>query len=227
MALVKCPNCNQTVLSVASVCPKCGFLLTQHRGPERQHGALTECRRCGGQVSSTARKCPYCGSYRPAKSFAVHPGVVIAVLVSVLAAGAATSVVRRLAAPTPASLLPAPAEPTPSEPAPAAPVPTPSEPTRNPSIIVPPPGQATSPPVATSVPPHTRVRFTVNWANVRAAPDSTAPVVRVLRPAQRVEVADRQGRWWSAWLDGEPIGFVANAILVDDSLAALDAAANR
>jgi hypothetical protein len=100
--------------------------------------------------------------------------------------------------------------------------------------VVPPPGETpprrdetTPPPAATAVPPHTRVKFTVNWANVRATPDTTAPVVQVLRPAQRIEVADRQGRWWSAWLDGEHIGFVANAVLVDDSLAAIDSAASR
>jgi len=50
-------------------------------------------------------------------------------------------------------------------------------------------------------------RFAQVWANVRAQPSSTAPVLRVLHPGEVVAVDSRQQGWYRVVID-EGVGFV-------------------
>lgn len=60
MVLIRCPQCGQRVLNVATTCPKCSFLLIQNPNQEGGEQTLAECRRCGKMVDKHAVVCPYC-----------------------------------------------------------------------------------------------------------------------------------------------------------------------
>ena len=59
----------------------------------------------------------------------------------------------------------------------------------------------------------TQPRWTATWVNVREGPAMDAPILQTLPPAQRVDIANRQGGWWLAYLNGERIGYIANSVL--------------
>jgi hypothetical protein len=65
MAMIKCPHCGQTVLSIASQCPKCANALIKSTYDPSGRGELRECRDCGRSVLSRASECPQCGARRP------------------------------------------------------------------------------------------------------------------------------------------------------------------
>ena len=192
--LIKCPQCNHGVLSVASRCPQCGYLFTARRFQQgQQRGTLTECRRCGGKVASEAATCPYCRLRHPGRHWAQRTGPVLSVIavLGVVGVGVWLMTWDR---PTPVTtadevipaLLPLPVVPAPSLAPTEAPPPT----------------------VALM-----ETRWTSTWVNVREGPAIDAPILQILRPRQRVEVADRQGRWWLVYLNGERLGYIANSVL--------------
>ena len=57
MPLIECPECGQKVASVASVCPRCSFALTQRRLQRVQQGAVIECHNCGRKGSAAVPVC--------------------------------------------------------------------------------------------------------------------------------------------------------------------------
>ena len=199
MALVKCPRCGHTVLSVASACPKCSGLLTQEQFPPSRSGALTECRSCGRRVLTNASACLHCGVRSPGRrgvsllthSRLVRPGIIgVAVVLGVVAVRTttvlqSTSDRSAMAAPTLAAR----------------------------SL---PPDSAR--PGATSLPrvPRVQTKWTSTWVNVRQGQGGNTAVVEILKPGQPVEVSNLQGGWWSVQRDGRHIGYVANALLRDE-----------
>jgi rRNA maturation protein Nop10 len=198
MALVKCPQCGHTVLSVASACPKCSRLLTQEHFPPSSNGTLTECRSCGCKVFTDASVCPHCGvrtpgrrwpsrwvHTRPARAGMIGAALLGLVIVraglrqfaSGLAAGSTTrSTVASIAGD---AVLPRAIGPT------GAPV------------------------------VGTQVKWASTWVNVRSGAGTNRPVTEILKPGQRVEVSDLRAGWWSVWRDGRHVGYVATSVLWD------------
>jgi len=239
VTLIKCPQCGQTVLSVASACPRCSSPLRSARFPQSWEGTLTECRQCGNPISSGVIACPYCGVRRPAtrraRTFAV--AAVTLVLVGAVTARAvmphhasrpapADSSAERASGPTePAALGRVTPNPSPKEPAPAlakaadtvpvatVPLPAPESVIVNlPSIENPAPKAAVPSPQ-----PDTAARREARWArvyaNVRASPTETATIVRVLKPGQRIEVSGGPIGWSLVYVDGQRAGYVGSVLL--------------
>jgi hypothetical protein len=96
---------------------------------------------------------------------------------------------------------------TPVNPPVAAPI-VAAAPSAAPPAVKPPPRRVTT---------STLNRWALTWANVRSGPGSDYPVLRVLRPGQRVQVADASRGWWTVYQDGVPDGYVANSVLSDRS----------
>lgn len=203
MALIHCPQCGQTVLSVASVCPRCSFLLTQKRFQQNQDGALTACRRCGSKVWSGTTECPQCGLKRPGR----HPALIWAAAAGTVAAIALLTVgvqavtTDRSADPV-AVATEAAAQPTLPLPPPVAPVIRAAAPARA-SVAAPATGAFA-------------IRWASTWANVREQPARDAAVVRILTPGEEVRVGQRQEGWRPVILEGRQIGFVANSLLANE-----------
>ena len=220
MAFIKCPQCGQTVLSVASTCPKCSYLLLQAPTPQGDERDFAHCRRCGKTIPRMAPTCEYCAypqlSRRRIRRVLVAASaicVVIAAFVGVRAISHPDSTplfprseasrqpsvgAEPLAQPDdPASdsLPMAPSVAAQLEARPAPPSPT-SDTVREPSII--------------------RVRWTVNWANVRRGPGTDQPIVGVLRPNVRVTVTEMRRGWWLISIDGEEMGYLARDLLTDE-----------
>ncbi len=193
MALIKCPQCGHTVLSVASVCPSCSFLLTQQRFQQSQRGTLAECRNCGRQVASQTRTCPYCGLRHPGSRRGARRALVVAGIVTPLLVMAAVR-----------------ANPG----RPVLPLPTTIEPRTTPLAVetdlVPPPPDSPASSARLD-----QSRWTVTWVNVRERPGTDTDVVHILGPGQGVRVGERQGRWWPVLQDGRVLGYVANSVLQD------------
>jgi hypothetical protein len=59
-------------------------------------------------------------------------------------------------------------------------------------------------------------RWTRTWVNVRVGRSTQSDVVAVLEPGTTIQVADRQGPWWSVISSGRHIGFISNAVLTND-----------
>jgi hypothetical protein len=90
------------------------------------------------------------------------------------------------------------------------------------TAVDPPPPQAQ--PITAQVPappaeaPETVVKWTSTWVNVRERRDPNAPILGILDPGERVDVADLQRGWWAVYLEGEVIGYVARSLLRDSPL---------
>ncbi|MBI4500960.1 MAG: SH3 domain-containing protein [Gemmatimonadetes bacterium] len=201
MALIKCPHCGHSVLSVASICPTCNATLGMtFLGPEHS-GELTECRACGHTVRSASRVCPSCGVTAPGKRPAVlrvSLGVAALLLIGVF-------VVDRLpdSSPTDTVALAAP----PSRKAPVRrPLPD-SAPAAETVLIVPPAVRPDSQPLVL------KTKWTTLWVNVRQGPADDAPIIKVLRPGTRVEAQARRYGWWLVFVDGDSLGYVAGDLL--------------
>jgi ribosomal protein L37E len=219
MALIKCPKCGQTVLSVASVCPKCSHLLLQNPMSESEDGQVVECRRCGKLVARSTAECKFCGyprQFRRRLRLAIWSAAGIGALV--LAAWGLWALTAQRGTTTP----PAPSLGEPSPPPSATPEsvvrplpqPTveslPSAPLMEAELR-----PAQLPAAQTPQLPPTQTRWATTWANLRGAPRVPSAVIRVLQPGERVEVAMLRLGWWSVFVDGERVGFVANSVLTD------------
>ena len=200
MALIKCPECGHTVLSVASTCPNCKHRMT----PEVVHsGELTtvrQCRSCGELMTGDSTRCPHCG-----ESIRRPILVWIAVAVAVAALIAVGWLVLRDGAEGEREAPP----PTPAPEASRLPVQSPAHPTLRDSVE-PAPAE-----IAVALPPRA-LRWANDWTNVRADRGLEYEVVQILRPGDSVEVSDRRLGWWAVYLDDRLIGYVVNNLLDTD-----------
>ena len=205
MALIKCPQCGQTVLSVASTCPKCSHLWLQARaqGDDRE---FTHCRRCEKIIPRNVAICEYCGYPQLARRrLRVALGLVLAAaaLVAVIIG------VGRLAGPgepeDAASLLMTPTI-----------QPTTSDAVGLRSVPVAPPIDAQRAPTPSPPPTDADMRWAIDWANVREGPGTEYPVVGVLRPRTPVTAAGMRRGWWLVHVDGDELGYVARDLLTDE-----------
>jgi ribosomal protein L37E len=219
MALIKCPQCGQTVLSVASVCPKCSYILLQNPTPQGEDRDFVNCRRCGKVISRAAVHCEYCGYPQRVRRL-MRRGVVAVLALSLIALGGLYARGRLFdndsrpeASPVaPVSVPPVVA--TVPDPEPAGPASARAE-----DAMVSPPGVQSElqEPEPTPPPPPARTvtRWTITWTNVREGRGIEYPVIRVLSPGDSVQVAGYALGWWRVYTGGREIGFVATDLLVD------------
>jgi RNA polymerase subunit RPABC4/transcription elongation factor Spt4 len=212
MTLINCPQCNQKVLSVASVCPKCGFSFSEQRKKDAHSTKAKLCKNCHREIAPSAQLCPHCGEMGPVRQptrWVLPVGMVIVLAVAVL-------MITLIGGEAPDdSVEPASPEEHPPAQVEAA-TPTQPSPVQPDSVVVTQPivqPEATPPPVETTV--ATVTRWTANWVNVRADRDPDAEILRVLTPGQEVQVADLAQGWWAVYLEGEMIGFVARSLILD------------
>ncbi len=196
MALIKCPECGQTVLSVASLCPHCSHRLGQEPGQLVEPNDLMHCRHCNELMTRRAQRCPHCGLKQRGKGPIVVAGLA-AVIVLVVGA-----FIIRAGSTGGDFALPIVAAP-PAQPKVVLPVQAPVD-----SAVAPDsPDQFPQPSVATVS------RIAQEWANVRTGRNLSADIVAILRPGQEVAVADRRGGWWSVYLGDSLVGFVSANLL--------------
>lgn len=212
MALIKCPQCGQTVLSVASKCPKCSHLLLQARAPGDDK-EFAHCRRCEKIIPRSVAICEYCGYPQLARrrlrlaiglTMAAAALVAAAIGVSMLTGPREPeTIVSRPTAP--------PIQPTAEDSATREPVPvaTPIE-----AQLIPPTPPPATPDTARPV-ADADMRWAVDWANVREGPGTDYPVVGVLRPGTAVTAGGRRRGWWLVSVDGNELGYVARNLLAD------------
>lgn len=219
MTLIKCPQCGQTVLSVATTCPKCHHLLVQN---PMQHGGesdFVECRRCGKMIPRHTVTCEYCGY--PVRlrrrirrivwsTFAGVALIAVAVAAYQIQGGTRTAAPEATQAATP------PAPPSGGFAPPAV--------ERRPPVAVdtvrPAPDSTTAPavPAATARPPRVvprdaHTRWTISWANIRVARDTVSAVVRPVPPGTPLLAAQQQNGWWAVYDDSVLVGYMAGDLL--------------
>jgi RNA polymerase subunit RPABC4/transcription elongation factor Spt4 len=229
MVMIRCPNCGQRALDIATSCPQCHSILIQNPLETHNWGALRECGRCHKHIERNAAVCPYCGhrvraARLAARTVATVAGLALLVAAAVAAwrSGAVDSLRSVLRASRPAPDAPAPVTvPAPALTPPAdsvevvaAPI-TASGPTDAAVTAEAPPPRAA--PAAVPVPTAGLVtRWTGEWANVRTARDTASEVVRVLAPNVAIEVGDMRQGWWALYLGGAFVGYIANSVLRTD-----------
>jgi hypothetical protein len=211
MALIKCPQCGQTVLSVASKCPKCSYLLLQAPALQGSNRELTRCRRCEKTIPRSVSICEYCGYPQLARR---RVRFTMGVLLLVAVAVAAVAGIRHFTKPT------APPPVNVESPSPTIQSTIPDT-AATLSIPVAPPVEARAQPETpqavpetTPLPSDAQMRWTRNWANVREGPGTSFPVVGVLQPGTEVAVSGLRRGWWQVHLNGNPQGYVAGDLLV-------------
>ena len=233
MALIKCPRCGQTVLSVASTCPKCSYLLLQEPKEESAAGALVQCRRCSKLIPPESAACPYCAyPIRRVKVLTragIAAGVAAVGLITVLimlGRGAGPESIMASAAGTPARTA---VEPTtepvdradPDTALSAAAIAAPAQATPRPAAASPrqpaPRDTATAPvrrppPTSPTEPAARNTRWSLDWVNVREGRGVDNAIVTVLRPGIRVQVADQRGGWWAVYVEGSFVGYASGAL---------------
>jgi hypothetical protein len=217
MALIKCPQCGQTVLSVASKCPKCGHLLLQARaqGDDKE---FTHCRRCEKIIQRDAVSCEFCGYPQLARR-RLRLVLGVAVAMGILAvAGVGIGRLTRSTEPPGQGTGRRGTQDSVSaqavEAVPTAPVASPIDAQVAAEPAPEPPAQDTTSP---AVDPNTR--WAVNWANVREGPGTAFRVVGVLRPGTAVTTVSMQRGWWRISVDGAELGYVARDLLADEPLS--------
>jgi hypothetical protein len=218
MAFIKCPECGQTALSIASVCPKCGYLLMQHTPPHGSTDALHRCPRCDKYVDRHAPRCAYCAFpialWRKARWGMLAVVGLVIVLAAIWGFGTLkpTSPVQPIAqTPAPVVPTPMPSEPEDTTPVVAAPIVVDTlTPRAGPSDSTPQPA-----PIDTIA---TVDRWVVTWANLREGPGLDQPVIRILLPGERVRVAPAS-RGFAAVYGTEGFdGYVAVSLLSEREL---------
>ena len=108
MSFVKCPQCSQSVLSVASRCTRC-FAELKVPGETGLRGEMTECRKCRQGMLARMSACPHCGIRQPATP---ARGLMVALVAALALVGfAITAVLRQPSRTTPSSLPAAPGQP--------------------------------------------------------------------------------------------------------------------
>jgi ribosomal protein L37E len=175
-----------------------------------------ECPQCGRKALSVATRCPHCGvpfPSRPLRRSASSRGLdrlrplLALVGVVVLAIAMVTLIVPRLRS-KPDAGAPPPRDQTAMTSAPVA-VPPDSLPES-----VPP---ASSPTISTApaaVAPSMRgLRYARTWVNIRSARSRAAPSVRVLQPADSIQVDSLSRGWYRVLIDGRPAGYVHHSNL--------------
>ena len=203
---------------------------------------LPTCPACGQRHLAVATRCPHCGhafyrdpyeetSYEPRNR--LRPVLVGGALVAAIGVGLWAVSQQGPLGPTAANTAPA-ARPT--RDAPAADAALAAPPIRDtPATDTAPaalPARDTATAIVTAAPvvaapPHPEpdaspttpgvtmsVRWASTWANVREAPDITAPVVLILDPGEQVEVGERDRGYLRVYVDGRPVGYVAGSLLM-------------
>jgi len=189
------------------------------------------CTNCGQRVPGDATKCRHCGRPfgRPIQRAEGSGSSLRSTSVAVVLVGVALIILAAYELWPRLSAVPSPAPPkTPSvatlpRPAPAAPAQSPAAPAESvrrappapsrPAGELRPPAGDTAGPVAPTAPPQpvsidaTHRRFAQVWANLRAEPSSTAPVLRVLHPGEVVAVDSLQQGWYRVVTDTS-VGYV-------------------
>jgi predicted RNA-binding Zn-ribbon protein involved in translation (DUF1610 family) len=225
MTYIRCPQCGQRALSVATVCPKCGFVLAQNPMQLGRESGLVACHSCGKMMDRDATECPYCG-HRPGWWTGTRVGIATAIAVVLVAAGimAVRALVPHGEARPPSEVISAP-QPLPtvedstriaaSHPdTVAATVATAAVvPTGRPIVAAPPPAEAATPRPA---PAGLVARWTVTWVNLREGRDTVSAVVRIYQPDTRIEVADPRGGWWTVYENGVVVGYIAGSELREE-----------
>lgn len=217
MAYIRCPNCGQRALDVATRCPKCAFVLAQNPMQLGRESDLVVCRRCHKMIPREALTCSYCGRRKVAYRPWIIGGVFAAVAIALLGAGVVavrwccgptgTDAARQSApAPAPLEVVPQPRAEQGSEERARSTGRQEQEAPR--AEDVPPrvpPGEAAT--------PGTVVRWTRDWVNLRAGRGVGTLILRVLRPGERLEVGSPQSGWWAVYVDGTVVGYVAGSEL--------------
>lgn len=240
MVMIRCPSCGQHVLDVASSCPKCRRVLIQNPLETHDWGALRACGRCGKHIAREEALCPYCGHHVRAARLAWRAALGAAVLVVLAAAGVGlwrSGTIQALRDAIGARREPAVSTQPPPEPTPLPAMPGDSAaPLAAPIVAVAPdtmdaggpaaaPGRPTRAPVAepaarpADAAPRPRdlvTRWTLEWANVRAARSVESAVVQVLPPGRAIEVREMREGWWALLADGVVVGYIANSVLTTD-----------
>lgn len=214
MALIRCPGCGKSVLSIASTCPGCGQLLITNPTARQNGYRYRACQHCGKLVAPHARVCVYCGhrterprALRRVAASLAGTAVIALAAVLTLSMGSGAEPARAPSAGRPADQRPA----LPPPPQIASPLSTTT------AVVAAHPEPARTNGAHTAQDgrpaPGRLVRWTETWANVREGRDLRSPVARVLQPGVRVEVTDRREGWWTVYVDGVAIGHVSNAVL--------------
>jgi len=237
MALIKCPRCGQTVLSVASTCPKCSYLFLQEPKEESAAGELIDCRRCSKRIPPESASCPYCAyPVRRARVLAragIGAGVAVVALVVLVVAlgrrGSEEPLVASVAGQPPAQPVDPPSDGQ-LQPADTAGAdtafrasPVEAAPPRTAAVrSLTPERQALARDTAAArprpgpVPPEAvgvrGTRWSLDWVNVREGRGVDNAIVTVLRPGVEVQLADQRGGWWAVYVDGTFVGYASGAL---------------
>lgn len=191
MPLIKCPHCDHSVSTVASICPHCSKLIAEDRWRRGQQGDQMECHRCRAHIVVGSPVCPNCGviSPKPRRSTAWLPlaGAAAAAIAVILLGG-----LNGLDRGTTISV-------TGLQPALALADEVPVE---------------VAPTLSSTDIHDAHTRWTRTWVNVRAGRGTDTAVVRVLDPGQPVTVGSKEGAWWSVYVEGHAIGYIANSELL-------------
>jgi Double zinc ribbon/Bacterial SH3 domain len=237
MVMIRCPECGQRVLDVASSCPQCHRVLIQNPLETHDWARLIECGRCRKHIDRSSTVCPYCG--HPVRAVRLAGRTVAGVIgAAALIAGGiilwrtgvvadlTQSLTRAPAAPAPATQPGPPIATRPRDTAKATIAVT--ESTANPARLpeqersttpasvapsVPTPPPPAQPIAAADALPRLVTRWTVDWANVRQDRSIESPAVQVLPPGREIRVADQRQGWWAVYADSRPIGYIANSVL--------------
>jgi len=238
MALIKCPRCGQTVLSVASTCPKCSYLFLQEANEESAVGALVECRRCSKRIPPESASCPYCAYPVRRTRVLVRAGIgagvafvaLVVLLITLGRRGGPDPIVASMAGRPSAQPADDPtsdgypqpvnaagsdtalrASPVEAAPPRAAPERSLTSPRQAPPLDTASTGRRTrsSPPIAAGV---RNTRWSLDWVNVREGRGVDNAVVIVLRPGIQVQLADQRGGWWAVYVDGTFVGYASGSL---------------
>jgi hypothetical protein len=230
MALIKCPKCGQTVLSVATTCPKCQHLLTQNPLQQGGHTNLTQCRHCQKMIPGDSITCEYCGyAVRFRRTLRRITWSVVAGFTVALAAVAAVLIQAEnrdrpraeATSPPPLPDVPPrgtttrsdtsqPATDTVTDTATRTTVPagtTRPETTRTRSAA------AATTPESLRPPPTAAVRYVTVWGNLRATRDTLSPAIGTIAPGTRVLVGPPRLGWYAVYVDSVFAGYMAGDLL--------------
>ena len=183
MPLIQCPSCGKTVASAASTCPGCREVLPRDYEKPKAQGIIFV-------VSSIL-------------GLGLAGILVLAVVTLQQPSSGGRTSSGTAAEPDPPQ--PSSVQPLPPEGSPAPPIET----TQAPPTL---PVQPQPNPVG-SIPPSVQIRWTSDWANVRAGRTTQSESVDVIRPGERVEVDSLVGGWWAVYVDGRVVGYVHNSVL--------------
>lgn len=223
--MIRCPECGQSVLDIASSCPRCHHVLIQNPLETHDWGDLRVCGRCGKHIPKGAAVCPFCGHQvqfrRRVWLAVVGAGLAVVVVGSGVVAWRSGLLRLPLGGRSAAEPAPAVAESVPPADSAAASQPVVTEeapgvaPPQAPAIVAAAPQPETA---VRNAPPVEQVptlvtRWTSDWVNVREERNVESSQVRVLRPGSAVEVGDWRGGWWALYEGGRRIGYVANSVL--------------